>query len=181
METSKQQIVDMYKMIRRNEAQMFIQHTGNPMTFDLWSYDTRAEITTALKRGGQDGQCGRIKRVLERFGYNRMRATKNGVKYKHSMLPELYAPILLGDTLDIFEEWPVDLVNQIYFQDVILRRLSINAKVRQTKIINGTNVSKKRRLEMEEFDREETKRRATEVAVDPEGGDFEDEYSPSGF
>lgn len=134
MDTMRRQLMDMYRMIRSNEALATVQMCGFPTTFDLWSFEQRKEIVRALNRG----KGGRYLQALERFGYVKTRTTNNGVGFRHTLFPDLYAPLTLRETSDIFKEWPAELINQIYLNDVVLYKRNIASKGKLTRWINGT-------------------------------------------
>lgn len=174
LNTMQEEMLAMYKAMRCREAQMLVQICGIPATFDLWSFDQRNEITNALNRG----KGGRVAQALQRFGYHKARTTSKGISFRHLLLPELYAPLLVTNDADIFKEWPADLVNHIYLNDVVLYKQNIVAKARMTRILNGTTTSRKRTREESPHD-EIWKRACTEEhTMDIEE---EDEYSISGF
>ena len=141
LDTMQRQLVDMYRAIRSNEACTTVQMCGFTTTFDLWSFQQRADIVKALNRGKK----GRYTEALERFGYHRMRASKNGVGYRHTLFPDLYAPLTLSTDTDIFKEWPAELINQIYLNDVVLYKRNTASKGKMTRWINGINRKRNRK------------------------------------
>jgi hypothetical protein len=163
LDTMQQQLVDTYRTIRSNEASITLRMCGFPTTFDLWSFEQRTDIVKALNRGTD----GRYTQVLERFGYCRTRATKSGVGFHHTLFPDLYTPLTVNEDTDIFKEWPAELINQVYLNDVILYKRNIASKGKMTRWINDT--TRKRT-------REETL--STET---PKRGRVEDEWSYGGF
>ena len=176
LNTMQEEMLTMYKAMRCSEAQTIVQLCGIPITFDLWSFDQRKEITKALNRG----KGGRVTQALERFGYRKTRKTSKGISFRHHLLPELYAPLFVTDGADIFKEWPTDLVNHIYLNDVVLYKQNIAAKARMTRILNGTTTSRKR--VRDESPPGETWKRACETRTREEDiGEEEDEYSLGGF
>ena len=140
LDTMQEEILTMYKALRCGEAKMIMQLCGIPITFDLWSHEQCKDITTALNRGNG----GRVAQALERFGYHKTRTTTKGISFRHQLLPELYAPLIVTNGADIFKEWPADLINQIYLNDVVLYKQNMIAKARTTRILNGTTTSRKR-------------------------------------
>ena len=168
MDTMRQQLMDVYRTIRSNEATVTVQMCGFPTTYDLWSFEQRMEIVKALKRGGREG---RFKQALVRFGYLKTHTTNSGVGFRHHLFPELYAPLTLRDTTDIFTEWPAELINQIYLNDVVLYKRNIASKRNATRWSNG--IMRKRARE-ETLSAETPKRGRVEEEV-------EDEWSVGGF
>lgn len=152
MDTMQQQLVDMYRTIRANEASVTVQVCGFTTTFDLWSFEQRADIVKALNRGRE----GRYTEALERFGYRRKGARKNGVGYRHTLFPDLYAPLTLSTDTDIFKEWPAELINQIYLNDVIFYKRNIAVKGKRTRWINDIT---RKRSRQEILATEETSKR----------------------
>ena len=134
LDTMQRQLMDVYRTIRSNEACATVQMCGFPTTFDLWSFEQRREVVKALNRGKE----GRYTQALERFGYLKTRTTKSGVGFRHNMYPELYAPLTMRETTDIFTERPAELINQIYLNDVVLYKRNIASKGKLTRWINGT-------------------------------------------
>ena len=132
--TVTEEIVTTYRMIRSNEALATVQLCGFTTTFDLWSFEQRGEIVKALNRGKE----GRHRHALERFGYLKTRTTKNGVWFHHNVFPNLYAPLTLHSTTNIFTEWPAELINQIYLNDVVLYKRAIASKAKLTRCANAT-------------------------------------------
>lgn len=169
IDTMRRQLLDMYRMIRSNEACATVQMCGFPTTFDLWTFEQRKEIVRALNRG----KGGRYVQALERFGYVKTRTTKNGVGFRHTLLPDLYAPLTLRETSDIFKEWPAELINQIYLNDVVLYKRNIASKGKLTRWINGTT----RKRTREETLATETSSKHGRVEEKEE----EDEWSYGGF
>lgn len=135
LDTVRQQLMDVYRTIRSNEAYATVQMCGFPTTFDLWTSEQRVDIIKALNRGKE----GRYTQVLRRFGYSRTRVTRNGVGFHHTLFPDMYAPLTVSETTDIFREWPAELINQVYLNDVILHRRSMVYKGRLTRWINDTS------------------------------------------
>lgn len=176
LSTMQEEMLTMYKAMRSSEAQMLVQLCGIPITFDLWSCDQRVEITRALNR--RKGEC--MMQALRRFGYHKTRATPKGISFRHQLLPELYAPLLVSKDADIFKEWPVDLVNHVYLNDVVLYKKNIAAKSRMTRILNGTAASRKRVRDESPPD-ETWKRACVEEETREDIAEEEDEYSLSGF
>ena len=150
MDTMQRQLVDMYRAIRSNEACVTVQMCGFTTNFDLWSFEQRVDIVKALNRGKE----GRYTEALERFGYHRRGARKNG--YRHTLFPDLYAPLTLSTDTDIFKEWPAELINQIYLNDVVLYRRNIAFKGKRTRWINGIT---RKRSRQEILTTEETSKR----------------------
>lgn len=179
LNTMQEEMLTMYKAMRCSEAQMIVQLCGIPITFDLWSFDQRKEIMKALNRG----KGGRIEQALERFGYRKTRRTSKGISFRHHLLPELYAPLMVTNGADIFTEWPADLVNHIYLNDVVLYKQNIVAKARMTRILNGTTTSRKR-VRDETTPPDDTWKRACMEEThtsDDDAAEEEDEYSLGGF
>jgi len=162
MDAMQRCLVDMYRTIRSNEACATVEMCGFPTTFDLWSFDQRKETVKALNRGKE----GRYTQALERFGYSRTRATRCGVGFRHTLFPDLYAPLTLGTDTDIFKEWPAELINQIYLNDVVLYKQNIVSKAKLTRWINGT--TRKRTREETLVVEEMPKRNRVEEEVEDE-------------
>jgi hypothetical protein len=170
LDTMQRQLMDMYRMVRSNEAHATVQMCGFPTTFDLWSFEQRSEIVKALNRGKE----GRYTQALERFGYSKTRTTSTGVGFRHILFPDLYPPLTLRTETDIFKEWPTELINQIYLNDVVLYRRNIVSKGKLTRWIKNT--TRKRAREEVPVTEEPWKHgRVEEEDVE------EDEWSLGGF
>lgn len=132
IDTAHTYLTSLYTTIRVNESMCTMQLCGFPVTFDLWSSEQRREILGALGRG-EHGRCGE---ALERFAYAKDRSTSKGTYYRHVLYPDKYPTILLNVDIDIFTQWPAELINQIYLHDVVLRRRNIVDKGRTTRMWN---------------------------------------------
>lgn len=165
MDTMRQQLMDMYRTIRSSEANATVQMCGFPTTFDLWSSEQRKEIVKALNRGRE----GRYTQALVRFGYVKTRTTSSGMGFRHTLFPDLYVPLMLRTDTDIFTEWPAELINQIYLNDVVLYKRNIAFKGKLTRWINDTT---RKRAREEVPVTEKTPKR---------GREEEDEWSYGGF
>jgi len=130
-------MLELYRKVRSSDAQYTRELCGFPVTFDLWSYEQRAKITTALNRG----KGKHIPEVLQRFGYVRAHASSKGKKYRHVYFPQIYPPLLLNETTDIFADWPADLINQIYLHDVVIRQKRIATKAKITRMLRSKEES----------------------------------------
>ena len=170
MDALRRQMTETYRMIRSNEASATVQMGGFPTTFDLWSFEQRKEIVKALNRGKE----GRHRQALERFGYLKTRTTKSGVGFRHNLFPDLYAPLTLHETTDIFTEWPAELINQIYLNDVVIYKRNIASKGKLTRWINDTT-RKRAREEVPVTEEPRKHGRVEEEEVE------EDEWSYGGF
>lgn len=144
LDSMQRQLMDMYHTIRSNEAHATVQMCGFPTTFDLWSFEQRSEIVRALNRGKE----GRYIQALERFGYSKTRTTMRGVDFRHTLFPDLYPPLMFRTDSDIFKEWPTDLINQIYLNDVVLYKRNIVSKAKMTRWINNDTTRKRTREEV---------------------------------
>jgi hypothetical protein len=133
VDTTRTHLTSLYATIRANESMCTLHLCGFPVTFDLWSSEQRREILSALCRG-ERGKCGE---ALERFAYAKNRTTSKGTYYHHVLYPEKYPMILLNADIDIFSQWPAELINQIYLHDVVLRRQTIVDKGRMTRFLNA--------------------------------------------
>lgn len=166
--TMQQQLMDMYRTIRSNEAHATVQMCGFPTTFDLWSFEQRSEIVKALNRGKES----RYKQALERFGYSKTRTTSKGVGFRHTLFPDLYPPMTVRTDTDIFKEWPAELINQVYLNDVVLYKRNIVSKGKLTRLINKTT---RKRTREDTLSPTKIPKRGRVEEVD------EDEWSVGGF
>jgi hypothetical protein len=112
-------LVGFYNDIRGMEDNLLYTHTGLRSDCSDWSQETRQQILQVLHR--EDG----MEDVLVRFGYYRTYHNRGTHKYTHSFSPEVFAPLVMTGNKadDIFSTWPVQLVNQIYLNDVVLPRM----------------------------------------------------------
>ena len=147
MDSMHQQLMDTYRLVRSNEANTTVRMCGFHTAYDLWSFEQKNEIIKALNRGKE----GRYMQALERFGYAKTRATKRGVGFRHIVFPDLYAPLTITASTDVFTDWPVELINQIYLNDVVLYKRNIVYKSRMTRWVNDKNRKRSREeiLDME--------------------------------
>lgn len=78
---------------------------GSTKDLNLWSFSQKEDIRKALQKQG------RVIAVVERFGYVRGRVTSTHIRYTHC--PDIFPPLELNqdDDVDIFTQWPVELVN----------------------------------------------------------------------
>lgn len=127
----QRQLEDMYRTIRSNEARVMRAMCGFSPSHNLWTFDQKQDIINALNNHG-----GQYMQALERFGYMKTRTTKDGWGFRHTLYPDMYPPLTLNKDTDIFNEWPADLISQIYLNDVVLYRKNKAAKAKITRLAN---------------------------------------------
>lgn len=109
----------LYTSLRVTEAQLVLHFCGVPNTVRHWTLEQRGDIKRALDRGGR---C----EALVRFGYVRVSVhPKKGSLFRHVLCPETYAPLVVRWDTDVFEEWPSEVLHQVYLYDVLFVRCGV--------------------------------------------------------
>lgn len=112
----------LYTSIRVTEAQLVLHFCGVPNTVRNWTLPQRGDIKRALDRGGR---C----EALVRFGYVRASVhPKKGSLFRHVLCPETYAPLVVRWDTDVFEEWPSEVLHQVYLYDVLFARHRVESQ-----------------------------------------------------